>query len=73
MKQSNSECSKADWMKPPFHLGHYAIWHNLFSNGGLDKFYEAATRATHPNSISVQRMEKFTQACVVARLKGELK
>lgn len=72
MKQSNSECSVADWVKPPLNSAQMLIWKSMFN--GVADFYAHYTHALHnKNSISVKCMEEFTQACVVARLKGELK
>lgn len=58
-----------DWVKPPYWLWQYRIWYELFPTYDLDKGYTDAVYS--PTGITVARMEKFTQACVVAKLKGE--
>ncbi len=66
--------NKDQWIHPPFLKWHYDVWESLpgsYLYSELDSYYKAATRPVNPNSISIQRMEKFTQACIVARLKGE--
>lgn len=63
----------SDWVKPPLERWQGEIWVALFPGSSFYAHYESATRPNHPNTISIKRMEKFTQACVVARLKGKLK
>lgn len=58
-----------DWVKPPVS----DVWWKLFKDASLFTHWEAATRPNNPNTISVKRMKKFTQACVIACLKGHLK
>jgi len=62
-----------DWVKPPFEPPYHDLWWKLFRDRSLAYHYNCATRLTNPNTISAKRMKKFTQACVIARLKGELK
>ncbi len=61
-----------DWVEPPWEGWQYKLWHSLFyPSNDIPAHYAAATRAVNPNSISVARMEKFTHACIVAKLKGD--
>ena len=62
-----------DWVKPPLENWQNKLWIVMFEPHFHDfiDYYKAATRPNNPNSLSIERMEKFTQACVIAKLKGE--
>jgi len=48
------------------------LWAKLFKTHDLIYHFRAATRAERPNKVSMHRMNTFTDAYNLARLRGEL-
>ena len=48
------------------------LWYRLYKVHDWMQHFRAATRKPHPNKISVQRMESFSNAYALAKLRGEI-
>lgn len=48
------------------------LWYRIYGARDWNHHFRAATRELHPNKISVQRMEDFSNAYALAKLRGEI-
>lgn len=69
--------ARRGWVNPldmPYaeYLRCVAVWQRLYRATDLNHHFRAATREIRPNKVSMHRMDIFTDAYNLAKLRGEL-
>lgn len=59
-------------MKPGDYVNAIWLWTQLYKANDLSYHFRAATREIRPNKVSMHRMDTFTDAYNLAKLRGEI-